>query len=47
MMWDINRDTDHRDQSGCLYQTGKPDGTYLTAISQGVQAGMAQTSKDI
>ena len=47
MMWDINRDTDHRNQSGCLYQTGKPDGTYLKAVSQGIEAGMAQKSEII
>ena len=41
MMWDINRDTNHRSQSGCLYETGKPDGTYVTAMSQGISEILA------
>ena len=38
MYWDVNRDTDHRSAAGKtseLYQTMKPDGTYLNAIHQG------------
>ena len=42
MMWDINRDTNHRSQSGCLYETGLPDGTYVTAVAQGMSEAVSE-----
>jgi chitinase len=34
MIWSANRDTDHRTGvSGCLYQTGKPDGSYANTMA--------------
>lgn len=33
MMWDINRDTNHRSTSGCINETGQPDGTYTNIFA--------------
>jgi chitinase len=44
MMWDANRDTNHR--TGCVpnqssvYQTGQPDGTYINAISNALHPSL-------
>lgn len=40
MIWDANRDTNHRTgqpvNASNVYQTGMPDGSYITAISQAI-----------
>ena len=34
MVWDMNRDTDHRtSRQGDLFQTGKPDGTFVNLMA--------------
>jgi len=36
MLWDVNRDTNHRtgySPGSNLYETGQPDGTYINAVS--------------
>lgn len=44
MIWDANRDTNHR--TGCtpnqssVYQTGQPDGTYINAISNALHPSL-------
>lgn len=49
MMWDANRDTNHR--TGCVpnqssvYQTGQPDGTYINAISNALHPSDLKSPK--
>ena len=33
MLWDANRDTDHRSKSSELFQTGQPDGSFMKAVA--------------
>ena len=39
MIWDVNRDTDHRSRPGALYQTGQPDGTFMMAVAAELSGG--------
>mmetsp|Transcript_18680 Transcript_18680/g.33800 ORF Transcript_18680/g.33800 Transcript_18680/m.33800 type:complete len:322 (-) Transcript_18680:46-1011(-) len=33
MIWDVNRDTNHRSVTGCLYETNQPDATYTNIFA--------------
>mmetsp|Transcript_18681 Transcript_18681/g.33801 ORF Transcript_18681/g.33801 Transcript_18681/m.33801 type:complete len:324 (-) Transcript_18681:182-1153(-) len=33
MFWSLNRDTNHRSQRGCLYETNQPDATYTNIFA--------------